>query len=71
MLKIIVTILLLIVAAANLVLMWQVFRKLKQSRDEQTEIPQRYVSVRLTFIGLSSLIISIINIVLRLREVLS
>lgn len=71
MLKIIVTILLLIVAAVNLVLMWQVFRKLKQSRDEQTEIPQRYVSVRLTFIGLSSLIISIINIVLRLREVLS
>ena len=71
MLKIIALILLLSIAAVNLVLMWQIFRKLRQNRDEKTELSQRYISVRLTFIGLSSLILSIINIVLRLREVLS
>lgn len=63
MLKTIILVFAAILMAVNLVLMWQIFRNLKRSRDERTVVSERYHLIRITFISLNTVIVCIINIV--------
>ncbi len=63
MLKTIILTFAAVLMAVNLVLLWQIFRNLKRRRDGQAAGSERYWSIRITFIGLNTAIVSIINIV--------
>ena len=62
MLKTIIFAILLILTAVNLVLLWQIFRKMKQNMDKTLEAIEPYIAVRLTCFGINMVIICAILI---------
>ena len=62
MLNTIILAVLVILTAVNLVLLWQIFRKIKQNMDKKLETIEPYISVRLTVFGINMVIICIIYI---------
>ena len=57
MLKGIVTAILLALTAVNFVLLWQIFRQMKNNMDAKLETIEPYISARLTAFGINMVII--------------
>jgi hypothetical protein len=53
MLRIIFLSILAVLTAANLVLLWQVYRKMKQNMDKKLEVIEPYIMARLTAFGIN------------------
>lgn len=60
MLKIFILTLFVVLAAVNLVLLWQIYRKMKQNLDIKLETIEPYIIIRLTAFGINMIIIGII-----------
>lgn len=57
MLKTIILAILVILTAVNLLLLWQLFRKMKQNPDAKLETVEPYITVRLTAFGVNMVIV--------------
>jgi hypothetical protein len=53
MLRIIFLSILAVLTAVNLVLLWQVYRKMKQNMDKKLEVIEPYLMARLTAFGIN------------------
>ena len=53
MLRIIFLSILAVLTAVNLVLLWQVYRKMKQNMDKKLEVIEPYIMARLTAFGIN------------------
>lgn len=62
MLKTIVLILLVVLTAVNLILLWQIFRKMKNNMDRKLEVIEPYITARLTAFGINMAIICVIGL---------
>ena len=62
MLKTIITAILIILTAVNLMLLWQIYRKMKQNMDKKLETIEPYISVRLTVFSINMVILCAILI---------
>ena len=62
MLKTIITAILIILTAVNLMLLWQIYRKMKQNMDKKLETIEPYISVRLTVFSINMIIVCAILI---------
>jgi hypothetical protein len=60
MLKIIIPSILAVLTAVNLVLLWQVYRKMKQNMDKKLESIEPYISVRLTAFGVNMVVLAVL-----------
>ena len=62
MLKTIILAILILLTAVNLILLWQIWRKMKQNMDQKLETIEPYVTARLTAFGINMAVICIIGI---------
>ena len=70
MLKTIILAVLVILTAVNLILLWQIFWKLKQNRKEQTEVSMDYVQPRLIAFSICMTATGLIGIAMILLRIL-
>lgn len=70
MLKTIILGVLLVLTAVNLILLWQVFRKLKQNRQEKVEVSMDYIQPRLIAFGICMTATGLIGISMILLKIL-
>lgn len=60
MLKTIILIVLFLLTAVNLVLLWQIYRKMKKNLDKKLQTIEPYITARLTAFGVNMVIICVI-----------
>ena len=60
MLKIIIPSILAVLTAVNLVLLWQVYRKMKQNMDKKLETIEPYIMARLTAFGVNMVVLTVL-----------
>jgi len=70
MLKTIILGVLVVLTAVNLILLWQVFRKLKQNRQEKVEVSMDYIQPRLIAFGICMATTGLIGISMILLKIL-
>ena len=62
MLTTIILIIAVILAAVNLILLWQVYRKMKQNMDKKLETVEPYIMTRLTVFGINMVFLCLVGI---------
>ena len=62
MLKTIILVISILLTAVNLVLLWQIFHKMKYNPDKKLKTLEPYITTRLTIFGINMVILCVIGI---------
>ncbi len=62
MLKTIILITAILLTAVNVLLLWQIWRKMKQNPDQKLKTIEPYITIRLTVFGINMVVLGIIGI---------